>query len=139
MVRAGHLTAEAIVRGLEAGDSYSSTGVTLDDVTRSGDEIRLQIRGVAGVTYKTQFIATMRDAPLDSERITDKDGAELTVTRRYSPAIGQIVAEVDGLSPKYEMTGKELYVRAKIVSSKPHPNPYAKGDVESAWTQPVVP
>ena len=32
-----------------------------------------------------------------------------------------------------------MYVRAKVTSSKPHPNPYAEGDVEVAWTQPVVP
>ena len=32
-----------------------------------------------------------------------------------------------------------LYVRAKITSSKPHPNPFRKGDVEVAWTQPMLP
>ena len=42
-------------------------------------------------------------------------------------------------TPTYTLTGKEMYVRAKVTSSKPHPNPYAKGDVEVAWTQPVVP
>ena len=30
-------------------------------------------------------------------------------------------------------------MRAKVISTKPHPNPYQKGDVEVAWTQPVVP
>jgi hypothetical protein len=37
------------------------------------------------------------------------------------------------------LTGKELYVRAKIISTKAHPNPYQKGDVEVAWTQPLIP
>jgi hypothetical protein len=37
------------------------------------------------------------------------------------------------------LTGKELYVRAKVISSRPHPNPYQKGDMEAAWVQPVVP
>ena len=39
----------------------------------------------------------------------------------------------------YKLTVKELYVRAKVTSSKPHPNPYQKGDTEVAWTQPFVP
>ena len=61
------------------------------------------------------------------------------MTRVYSPEIGKVVAESDRLEPAYGFTGQELYVRAKITSSKPHPNPFQKGDVEAAWTQPVVP
>jgi hypothetical protein len=139
MVRAKQLTAEGIVRGLEAGDFYSSSGVTLDDFSRKGNELSLRIRGEAGVTYKTQFIATMKDASLDSEPRVDKDGKELLVTRMYSADVGKVVAEVEGINPTYAITGKELYVRAKVISSKPHPNPYAKGDVENAWTQPITP
>ena len=52
MVRARHLTAEAIVRGMEAGDFYASTGVVLDDVRRDGDEIRSTIQPEKGVTYR---------------------------------------------------------------------------------------
>jgi hypothetical protein len=99
----------------------------------------LRIRGEAGVTYKTQFIATMKDASLDSEPRVDKDGKELLVTRMYSADVGKVVAEVEGINPTYAIPGKELYVRAKVISSKPHPNPYAKGDVENAWTQPITP
>jgi hypothetical protein len=50
-----------------------------------------------------------------------------------------IVAESDALEPRYRMTGNELYVRAKVISTKPQTNPYQKDDVEVAWTQPVVP
>jgi hypothetical protein len=32
-----------------------------------------------------------------------------------------------------------MYVRTKIVSTRACRNPYARGDVETAWTQPVVP
>ncbi|MGA1058341.1 MAG: hypothetical protein ACO3Y3_11670, partial [Phycisphaerales bacterium] len=39
----------------------------------------------------------------------------------------------------YTFTGNELYVRARVTSSRPHPRPYAKGDLEMAWTQPVRP
>ena len=139
MVRARHLTAEAVVAGLEAGDFYATSGVALDDFGRRGNEVRLSIRGEPEVTYRTQFVATMKDVVLDSEPRRDREGNEAAVTRMYSADVGKVVAEVEGVSPAYMLTGRELYVRAKVISSKPHPNPYQKGDVESAWTQPIVP
>lgn len=139
MVRAAHLTAESVVRALEAGDFYASTGVVLDAVVREGDTLRLVVRGEPGVTYRTEFIATMKDAPLDATAMRDAQGQERPVTGVYSPEIGKVVAVSEGLKPTYKLTGRELYVRAKVVSSKPHPNPFAAGDVEVAWTQPVVP
>jgi hypothetical protein len=141
MVKAPHLTGEAVVKGLEAGDFYASTGVLLDEVVRDGDTLRLAIRTEPGVTYKTEFVATMKDAPLDAKAkvITEKDGKEVPVTGDYSAEIGKVVATSTDAKPTYKLTGKEMYVRAKVTSSKPHPNPYAEGDVEVAWTQPVVP
>ena len=139
MVRSPHPTAEAIVKGIEAGDFYASTGVRFDEIKRTGDELRLAIHTEPGVTYRTQFVATMKDANLDSKEQLDKDGNLLPVTNVYSPDIGKVVAEVAGVAASYKFTGKELYVRAKVTSSKPHPNPYAKGDTEVAWTQPMVP
>ena len=35
-------------------------------------------------------------------------------------------------------TDDELYVRAKVISSRTKENPYRAGEVEVAWTQPVV-
>jgi hypothetical protein len=139
MVRAPYLSPEAVVRAIEAGDFYSSTGVTLHDVTRNGDRLTVKIQAEPGVKYRTQFMATLREIPLTSEPRTGPDGKPLPVTRVYSPDIGKVVAEYDGPEASYRLTGQELYVRAKITSDKPHPNPYQKGDVEVAWTQPVVP
>jgi hypothetical protein len=139
MVRSPHLTAEGLVRGLQDGDFYATSGVLLDEIKRYGNELRLAIRSQPGVHYKTQFIATMKGTNLDAKPKLDKDGKELPVTCDYSPEIGKVVAETTSLQPSYRLTGQELYVRAKVISDKPHPNPYAKGDVEVAWTQPVVP
>lgn len=141
MVRAPFLTAEAAVKGLEAGDFYASTGVTLDEVARDGDTLKIAIRGEPGVTYKTEFVATLKGTDLTGtpKVFRDKDGKEVPVTGEYSADIGKVVATANDLAPAYTLTGKELYVRAKVTSTKPHPNPYAKGDVEVAWTQPVVP
>jgi hypothetical protein len=139
MVKAPYLTAEAITRAIEAGDCYCSTGVVLSDVQRKGDTLKFAIRAEDGVKYKTQFIATMKDTTLTSQPRLDKDGKALDVTRTYSDDVGKVVAESDSLTPSYRLTGKELYVRAKIISTKAHPNPYQKGDVEVAWTQPLIP
>jgi len=37
------------------------------------------------------------------------------------------------------LTGDELYVRARVVSSRRHPNPSEPGEFERAWIQPVRP
>jgi hypothetical protein len=139
MVKAPYLSAEAIIRALEAGDFYATTGVLLDDVRRDKDKLTVSVRPAAGVIYRIQFIATMRDTPLTSEPRLDADGKPLNVTRIYRSEVGKVVAETQGTEASYRMSGKELYVRAKVISSRAHPNPFRKGDVEVAWTQPIVP
>lgn len=139
MVRAPYLSAEAVVRAIEEGQFYASTGVVLDDVARRGDELVVTIRPEPGVRYRTQFIATRKGAPLDGTPRRNDDDQPLDVTAVYSPEVGQVLVEVEGTEAKYRLTGQELYVRAKVISTRPHPNPYQKGDVEVAWTQPVRP
>lgn len=139
MVKAPYLTAEAIVKAMKKGDFYSTTGVTLKDVQLSDNQLTITIQPEKGVTYKTEFIATMKDAPLTSKPRLDEQGKDLKVTRVYSEKVGKVVSTVTGAKATYQLTGNELYVRAKITSSKPHPNPYEEGDVELAWTQPVRP
>jgi hypothetical protein len=34
--------------------------------------------------------------------------------------------------------GDEIYVRARVTSSKVKENPYREGEFEMAWTQPLV-
>jgi hypothetical protein len=139
MVQAPYLTPEAIVKGIESGAFYASTGVKLKDVRRDNNRLTISIEPEEKVAYKTQFLVTMRDAPLDASATLDQKGKPLDVTKTYSAEIGKVVSETESLTPTYEFTGKELYVRAKVTSTKPHPNPYQKGDVEVAWTQPVQP
>jgi hypothetical protein len=141
MVKGPFLTAESVVKGLDAGDFYASTGVALNEVTRDGNALKIAIRTEPGVTYKTEWVATMQGVDLTStpKSLKDKNGNEVPVTGNYSADIGKVVATSTDANPTYTLTGKEMYVRAKVTSSKPHPNPYAKGDVEVAWTQPVVP
>lgn len=61
------------------------------------------------------------------------------VTYAHSDDIGIVLYEVGGEEPTYEFGGDELYVRAKVVSTKISTNPSRPGSVEVAWTQPVPP
>jgi hypothetical protein len=60
------------------------------------------------------------------------------VLYHYSDDIGEIFEEIEGASATYTFEGDELYVRAKIISTKLKDNPYRQGEHEAAWVQPVV-
>jgi len=139
MVQAPYLTPEAIVKNIESGNFYASSGVRLKSISRADGRLTIIIDSEEKVEYKTEFIATMKDASLDSTPTKDMDGKSLDVTRTYSADIGKVVAETAQLTATYPFTGNELYVRARVTSTRPHPNPYEKGDVERAWIQPVQP
>jgi hypothetical protein len=138
MVRATELNAEKIVEAMERGDFYASSGVKLKDIQPTKDELRIEIEPEAGVTFTTQFIGTRKGYDPKSEPVRDEQGKELRVTRTYSADIGKLLAEVKGEVASYKLKGDEIYVRAKVISSKPKENPYAEGDHEMAWVQPLV-
>ncbi|HXV63856.1 MAG TPA: histidinol-phosphatase [Vicinamibacteria bacterium] len=135
MARAASLTPGAIIEAMERGDFYGSSGVQLDDVRVGNTEISIAIRGEEGVAYTTRFIGTRRGYDRSTEAVR---GDDASVLYRYSDDIGEILDEVLGNRPSYTFKGDEIYVRAKIVSSKLKENPYREGEHESAWVQPVV-
>ena len=119
MVRAGSLEPGALAKAMRDGDFYASTGVNLTDLNYSKKGLSLRIQPEPGVTHTTTFHATLKDAGPDD--------------------IGQVVSTVAGTEAAYEFKGNELYVRAKVTSTKKHPNPSYMGEVECAWTQPLRP
>lgn len=139
MVRAPFLTPEHIVHAMEAGDFYASTGVQLKDVRRENGRLEIEILPEEGVSYTTQFIVTNQDANRQSEPIVNAEGKEIRATRKYSDEIGRVAAEVTGIKASYELKPGDLYVRAKIISSKPKANPIQPNEMEVAWTQPLLP
>lgn len=139
MVRSRHLTPESLIRAIKRADFYASSGVTLSDVRYDEDAktIELDIQPEDGVTYFTAFIGTPVKHDLSSTPIKGKDGKPIHATGRYNDEIGKTFVTVEGAKPTYKMSGEELYVRAVITSSKPHPRPTFKNQTEQAWTQPV--
>lgn len=136
MVKTDQLTPEAIITAMESGDFYSSSGVVLQDIQYSDNTIYISIQTEEGVTYSTQFIGTRKGYIPSLAATLETETA--SVTRYYSAEIGEVFLEVQGISPSYTWSGDEIYVRAKVISSKLKENPYKEGEMETAWVQPFV-
>jgi hypothetical protein len=139
MVRAPALTPAALVTAMEAGEFYASTGVRLKDVRRTPTELAVDIEPEPGVQYLTRFIGTRRGYDPASEAVAISATNAPPASRRYSRDVGAMLSEVLGTEASYSLRGDEIYVRAKIISTKLQENPFAPGDTECAWTQPVAP
>jgi hypothetical protein len=138
MVRAAKLGAEELIAAMEAGDFYASAGVTLKDVRRGKDEIAIEIDAEPGVTYRTDFIGTRHGYDRKRIPVFGENGSPLRVTNTYSKDIGTVLASIEGTSARYALKGDEIYVRARITSSRIKANPPTLGEYEQAWTQPLV-
>ena len=99
-VRAGGLNAPDLLAALERGDFYASTGVELSDYVVTPQRITITVREKTWAKYRVQFIGRG----------------------------GRVLKEVLSSPARYDITGSEGYVRAKVIESS--------GFV--AWTQPVV-
>lgn len=115
-VWATELSEAALIGAMKAGDFYASSGVTLQVVSRGPKRYLVDIEEEEGVTYTTRFIGVL-------------EGSEEPV----------VLAETGEDPAAYDYTGEELFVRAVVTSSEDHPDPYAAGDKEAAWTQPSAP
>ncbi len=138
VVRSKELSINSLIAALEAGDFYASSGVTLKDVQRKGDELSLEVAAEAGVEYTIEFIGTKRGFDTKSEPVRAANGEALRVTRRYSDDIGKVFSTVKGPKASYKLQSDDIYVRARIISTKVKVNPYRAGEFEQAWTQPLV-
>ncbi len=139
VVRARHLTPESIIKAMDAGDFYASTGVVLKDIQLDGKTFKIVIEPEKGVSYTTQFIGTMRGYDPTSKPVLDEEGKNIRTSRIYSDDIGKVLAEVKGTVASYTLTGNEIYVRAKIISTKLRQNAPVEGKFEAGWTQPILP
>ncbi|MCX7407094.1 MAG: hypothetical protein NTZ32_03335 [Planctomycetales bacterium] len=145
MVLATELSPASLIEAMESGRFYSSSGVTLEKVEANAKSLTITVRPDTGATYTVDFIGTRQNFDPKSEPVRDKDGNELRATRKYSDTIGATLKTVSNLqagqatSAQYDFTGNELYVRARITSSRKHPNPSTIGEPEQAWTQPMRP
>jgi hypothetical protein len=130
MVRARHLTPESLIRAMKQGELYASSGVALDEIVYSADKRTLHVRvqAEAGATYVIEFIGT---------RALQPPAGQAGEPRIESDRIGTVFARHEAAEATYALRGDELYVRAVVSASTPHPNPSFGGQRAQAWTQPV--
>ncbi len=138
MVRATHLTPEYIINAMEAGDFYTSNGLTLKDIQFDGKTLKVEIDAKGGVSYTTRFIGTKKRFDTKTTENKHKDGEDEHITQIYSDEIGIVLKETKGSQAEYTFTGDELYVRATVISSKLKHDPHFIGELETAWVQPVI-
>jgi hypothetical protein len=115
MVRATSLDPDVLTEAMRRGDFYATSGVLLEEVSTTRESLSVKIAAQPGIRYTTRFIGT-----------------------RAGGAPGDVLQESEGPAAEYRFKGDEIYVRATIVSSAPHPNGYEKTDLQTAWVQPVV-
>lgn len=116
-VLAKSLNPEDLIDAMESGDFYSSTGVILNSVKFNGKRLQVSVKPEEGVTYTIRFFGTKKSNP---------------------EAPGILLQETKGIEASYALEEDDMYVRAKVVSSKSKENPFRPGDMEEAWIQPVV-
>jgi len=137
MVLASELTPESLIASLESGRFYATSGVKLREVISGSDGLDVAVEPEPGVDYTIDFIGTRSNFNRASQPIRDAAGKEIRATRHYSDDIGVTLKTVHGDKASYRFGRDELYVRARVTSTKHHPNPSELGDFERAWVQPV--
>ena len=133
MVMADELTPGSLIEAMEAGQFYASSGVTVKDVRSDKDSLTIELAPQAGTEFKVEFIGTLK------QDVPGKDAVKST-DRAWSKDIGRVLATATIPSGKltYNLSGDEIYVRARITSSNKHPNPSERGEFERAWVQPII-
>jgi hypothetical protein len=89
VARVRELTVQDVLKALDCGDFYCSTGVEMENVTFDGETLQVVVNADAGTDYRIRFIG------------------------RH----GQILDEFDGSAAKYAVRDDGGYIRAKVISS----------------------
>jgi hypothetical protein len=133
MVRAEKLEPTALLAAMSAGDFYSSSGVTLEEVSFSQGKLHLRIQPQPGVTYSTTIRGTLEGYDSTTTPVANTDKTDPHPTRlQHSPDVGKVLATLEGTDVQWTPTGTELYFRAIITASAPHPDPSFPGQQQMA-------
>lgn len=137
-VLAGKLAPAPLFDALRHGRFYASTGVELTRIVAAPTQLAVDVAAEPGVDYVIEFVGTRRGFDTASRPSASAGGRELHASRIYSDDIGVVFARVEGPSAGYRLQPDDLYVRARVTSSRRHPDPSQPMQFEMAWVQPVV-
>ncbi len=116
MVQADKLYPHSLIKSMESGKFYATTGVDLEKVTFKNNSLSIKIKTEVAVRYKIQFIAAHSSKS------------------RY-----EVLKTIPRTTAEFVLPMGYLFVRAKILSGKPKKNPCKEGDFEVAWAQAFLP
>ena len=121
MVNSSTLNEDTIVNSINAGNFYATSGVHFKHLHRNQQNriLEFEIKAEDGIKYVTKITGTKKGEENDPRKI------------------GKVLANFEGVKVKYQLSENDWYFRATVHSSKNHPNPSFKGQMEKAWTQPV--
>ena len=115
MVNSKRLDAASIIEAMEAGDFYSSSGVSLKKINTTDRKLSIEVDSKLNVVYEIIFMVYQEG----SENMKE-------------------LKRVKGTNAEYIFKKKDRIVRAKINSNVLKENPYLPGELEQAWTQPIL-
>ncbi len=115
VVRTDSLKPKSIIKAMESGDFYASTGVELNDITFENNTLSLDIKEEENVSYKIAFIGCKKEQSIAEE-----------------------FKVIEANKASFELTDDMLFVRCKIISSKLQDNHIEDLLYEMAWIQPVT-
>jgi hypothetical protein len=115
IVQAESLRSESLINAMEAGQFYSSTGVTLKELSFKNGNIGIEVEQAPEINYTIEFIGA------------NKGSSEATVLQK-----------TNGVRATFKVGTDHIFVRARVTTTKLKENPFQEGDFEMAWTQPVT-
>ena len=115
MVNSKRLDATSIIEAMEAGDFYSSSGVSLKKINTTDRKLSIEVDSKLNVVYEIIFMVYQEG----SENMKE-------------------LKRVKGTNAEYIFKKKDRIVRAKVNSNVLKENPYLPGELEQAWTQPIL-
>jgi len=115
MVNSKRLDPASLIEAMEAGDFYSSSGVSLKKINATDKKLSIEVDSKADIVYEIIFIGYQEG----NENMEE-------------------LKRVKGTTAEYVYEKNDLIVRAKINSNVLKENPYLKGELEQAWTQPIL-
>ena len=136
-VNSESLEPNSIVKEIQHGNFYASTGVEIDNFFVSNDEIKIEINKKNNEEFTTQFIGTRVNFDRKTINNNNTGHSSLFSDLSYSNDIGKILHETKENPAIYRFEGDEIYVRAKVISNKDHHNKSTVNDFKTAWLQPI--
>ncbi len=115
MVASDSIATNAIIYAMEAGKFYASSGISLKTVFHNKKYYFIEIVPEPEITYEIIFYGYKKN----TEEVME-------------------LSRFQGTTAKYSFENDDIFVRAKIISNQKMPNPYRKGEMMQAWTQPVL-